>query len=45
MKYEKPKVEMLTILLQDVVTVSRDGKIEAGDPKTDEPNGAFGGLV
>ena len=45
MKYEKPEVEMITMLLQDVITASKDGNIQEGDSRTDEPNGAFGGLV
>ena len=45
MKYEKPEVEMITMLLQDVVTASKDGNIQEGDSRVDEPNGAFGGLV
>ena len=45
MKYEKPEVEMITMLLQDVVTASGGGSLEEGDSRVDEPNGSFGGLV
>lgn len=45
MKYEKPEAEMVVVLLQDVITASKDGNIQEGDSRVDEPNGAFGGLV